>query len=141
MKPVWLSDGGLTSNFPIHFFDALLPERPTFGVSLQSTLAEKAPDSERVILPENNNQGWTPPYVDIQGRDGLPSPLTCARYHSLVVAEETLPADLLVTARTASGIVMGVRHRSHPVEGVQMHPESILTARGHDMLTNFLARS
>lgn len=69
---------------------------------------------------------------------GLPTPLTCGRYHSLVVDPATLPVDLEVTARTASGVVMGLRHRTHPVEGVQMHPESILTARGHDMLASFL---
>ncbi|WP_375003869.1 anthranilate synthase component II [Aeromicrobium sp. CTD01-1L150] len=69
---------------------------------------------------------------------GLPSPLTCARYHSLVVDEATLPAELEVTARTASGIVMGLRHRERPVEGVQWHPESILTAHGHDALATFL---
>jgi para-aminobenzoate synthetase/4-amino-4-deoxychorismate lyase len=70
---------------------------------------------------------------------GLPSPLVCARYHSLVIDPATLPDELEPTAHTASGIVMGVRHRTHPVEGVQMHPESILTARGHDMLQNFLS--
>uniref|UniRef100_UPI0038B36336 anthranilate synthase component II n=1 Tax=Aeromicrobium terrae TaxID=2498846 RepID=UPI0038B36336 len=69
---------------------------------------------------------------------GLPTPLTCGRYHSLVVDPATLPDDLAITARTASRVVMGLRHRSHPVEGVQMHPESILTARGHDMLANFV---
>ncbi|WP_185975686.1 aminodeoxychorismate synthase component I [Tessaracoccus rhinocerotis] len=71
---------------------------------------------------------------------GLPSPLSCARYHSLVIEPTSVPGDLVVTARTASGVIMGVRHREHPVEGVQMHPESILTHRGHDMLANFLAR-
>jgi para-aminobenzoate synthetase/4-amino-4-deoxychorismate lyase len=70
---------------------------------------------------------------------GLPSPLVCARYHSLVIDPGSIPDDLEVTARTASGVVMGVRHRTHPVEGVQMHPESILTAHGHDMLQSFLA--
>ncbi|MDX6277947.1 MAG: para-aminobenzoate synthetase / 4-amino-4-deoxychorismate lyase [Nocardioidaceae bacterium] len=71
---------------------------------------------------------------------GLPSPLVCARYHSLVIDPATLPVELEATAHTASGVLMGVRHRSHPVEGVQMHPESILTARGHDMLQTFLAQ-
>lgn len=71
---------------------------------------------------------------------GLPTPLVCARYHSLVIDPATLPDELEATAHTASGIVMGVRHRTHPVEGVQMHPESILTARGHDMLQSFLAQ-
>ncbi len=69
---------------------------------------------------------------------GLSSPLVCARYHSLVIDPETLPDDLEATAHTASGVLMGVRHRTHPVEGVQMHPESILTARGHEMLQTFL---
>ena len=68
----------------------------------------------------------------------LPSPLACARYHSLVVDPATVPSTLDVTARTASGVVMGLRHRTHPVEGVQMHPVSILTAHGHDMLARFL---
>ena len=70
---------------------------------------------------------------------GLPSPVTCARYHSLVVDEATLPPELVVTARTASGVVMGLRLADHRVEGVQMHPESILTTHGHEMLANFLA--
>ncbi len=69
---------------------------------------------------------------------GLPSPLVCARYHSLVV--EDVPDGLEVTARTGSGIVMGLRHRTLPVEGVQIHPESILTSRGHDLLASFLRR-
>jgi anthranilate synthase/aminodeoxychorismate synthase-like glutamine amidotransferase len=71
---------------------------------------------------------------------GLPSPLTATRYHSLTLAPETIPAELVVTARSTDGVVMGVRHRSHDVEGVQFHPESILTATGHDLLRNFLRR-
>ncbi len=69
---------------------------------------------------------------------GLPSPLVSARYHSLVV--EDVASPLTVTARTGSGIVMGVRHREYPIEGVQMHPESILTSHGHELLANFLRR-
>jgi len=71
---------------------------------------------------------------------GLPSPLTATRYHSLVVAAEGLPDCLEVTARTADGVVMGLRHRSLPVEGVQFHPESILTGSGHDLLRTFVGR-
>jgi anthranilate synthase/aminodeoxychorismate synthase-like glutamine amidotransferase len=72
---------------------------------------------------------------------GLPSPFEATRYHSLVVGRESVPAELEVTAWTDDGTVMGVRHRHHavPVEGVQFHPESILTASGHDLLRNFLA--
>ena len=69
---------------------------------------------------------------------GLPSPLTATRYHSLVIDPATLPDELAVTARTADGTVMGVRHRVLPIEGVQFHPESILTGHGHDLLQNFL---
>ena len=70
---------------------------------------------------------------------GLPTPLVVARYHSLVADETSLPPELLVTSRTASGVVMGLRHTTHPVEGVQWHPESILTTHGHDLLATFLA--
>jgi anthranilate synthase/aminodeoxychorismate synthase-like glutamine amidotransferase len=72
---------------------------------------------------------------------GLPSPLTATRYHSLVIDPATVPDCLEVTAQTADGTVMGVRHRTLPVEGVQFHPESILTAAGHDLLANFLRRA
>ncbi len=71
---------------------------------------------------------------------GLPSPLTGTRYHSLTLAPDSIPAELAVTATADDGTVMGVRHRHHDVEGVQFHPESILTGCGHDLLGNFLAR-
>jgi anthranilate synthase/aminodeoxychorismate synthase-like glutamine amidotransferase len=77
---------------------------------------------------------------------GLPTPLTCTRYHSLIVAEDTLPGELEVSARTpganrsAAGgtVIMGLRHRTLPIEGVQFHPESVLTQGGHQMIKNFL---
>jgi anthranilate synthase component II len=69
---------------------------------------------------------------------GLPSPITVVRYHSLVIERESLPADLRVTATSAGGEIMGVRHRSLPIEGLQFHPESILSEHGHAMLRNFL---
>ena len=72
---------------------------------------------------------------------GLPSPLTATRYHSLVIDPSTVPDCLDVTARTTDGMIMGLRHREHDVEGVQFHPESILTGAGHDLLRNFLART
>ena len=71
---------------------------------------------------------------------GLPNPFEAIRYHSLIVYEEDLPGCLEVTARTDSGLIMGLRHREYPVEGVQFHPESILTPVGHDLLGNFLNR-
>jgi len=69
---------------------------------------------------------------------GLPAPLVVGRYHSLLVEEETLPSCLEVTAQTAAGEIMGLRHREYSVEGVQFHPESILTPKGKEILRNFL---
>jgi para-aminobenzoate synthetase component II len=69
---------------------------------------------------------------------GLPSPFTATRYHSLSVREGTLPDELEVTARTAGGVIMGLRHRDLPLEGVQFHPESVLTEGGHRLLANWL---
>ena len=69
---------------------------------------------------------------------GLPNPVTCTRYHSLVIERGTLPDCLEITAWTADGEIMGVRHKEYAVEGVQFHPEALLTEHGHDMLNNFL---
>jgi para-aminobenzoate synthetase component 2 len=69
----------------------------------------------------------------------LPDPFTATRYHSLAVVESTLPDEIEVTGRTASGVVMAMRHRDLPIEGVQFHPESVLTEGGHTMLANWLA--
>lgn len=69
---------------------------------------------------------------------GLPSPFTATRYHSLAVENPTVPAELEVTATTANGIIMGLRHRKLPLHGVQFHPESVLTECGHRLLANWL---
>jgi anthranilate synthase component II len=71
---------------------------------------------------------------------GLPEPFVATRYHSLVVDPASVPAELEVTARTTDGTVMGLRHRTLPIEGVQFHPESILTPSGPSLLANFLAQ-
>ncbi|MEV6925425.1 aminodeoxychorismate/anthranilate synthase component II [Dactylosporangium sp. NPDC051485] len=70
---------------------------------------------------------------------GLPDPFIATRYHSLAVVESTLPPEIEVTGRTESGVVMAMRHRDLPIEGVQFHPESVLTQGGHQMLANWLA--
>ncbi len=70
---------------------------------------------------------------------GLPNPFTATRYHSLVVRRETLPSCLEITAETDDGIIMGMRHRRYPIEGIQFHPESILTEVGKRLLGNFVS--
>ena len=121
------------------FRSRLGPSTPTLGVCLGHQAIGEAYGA--VVVRADEVVHGKPSLVHHDGRGvytDLPSPLVCARYHSLVVDPATLSSTLDVTARTASGVVMGLRHRSHPVEGVQMHPESILTAHGHDMLARFL---
>ena len=72
--------------------------------------------------------------------DGLPDPFIATRYHSLAIVPGTVPAELRITSRTDSGVIMGVAHRSAPVEGVQFHPESVLTEGGYRLLGNWLAQ-
>jgi para-aminobenzoate synthetase component 2 len=71
---------------------------------------------------------------------GLPNPLVATRYHSLVVSPDSVPAELMVTATASDGVIMGLRHRALPVEGVQFHPESVLTTSGPALLANFLGQ-
>jgi anthranilate synthase/aminodeoxychorismate synthase-like glutamine amidotransferase len=94
----------------------------------------------RVVRAERLMHGKTSPIRhDGQGVfRGLPNPFEATRYHSLLVERDSLPACLALSAETAEGEIMGVRHRSHPVEGVQFHPESILTQSGKTLLQNFL---
>ncbi len=73
--------------------------------------------------------------------EGLPNPLVAGRYHSLAIAKDSVPAELEVSATAEDGEIMGVRHRTQPIEGVQFHPESILTPDGPALLKNFLARA
>lgn len=71
---------------------------------------------------------------------GLPNPLEATRYHSLIVDRDSLPDELEITATSEDGLIMGLRHQDFDVEGVQFHPESILTTNGHDLIANFLRR-
>ena len=77
---------------------------------------------------------------DVGVFEGLPNPLEATRYHSLIVERATLPDALEITAETDDGLIMGLRHRELMVEGVQFHPESVLTSGGHDLVANFLQR-
>ncbi|MCU1487091.1 MAG: aminodeoxychorismate/anthranilate synthase component [Actinomycetia bacterium] len=113
---------------------------PIFGVCLGHQCIGQVFGGDVVRAPEIMH-GKTS-LIRHEGRGvfaGLPEPLEATRYHSLVV--ENIPDVLEVTARTDDGIVMGLRHRELDVEGVQFHPESILTVAGHDMLRNFLDRA
>lgn len=95
----------------------------------------------RVVRAPEVMHGKTSPILH-EGGDvfrGLPSPFTATRYHSLVLERASLPGEILVTAETGDGTVMGVRHVDHPVFGVQFHPESIASEQGHELLANFLA--
>ena len=97
----------------------------------------------RIVHAQKLMHGKTSPvhHKDVGVFRGLPNPLTCTRYHSLAIERDSLPDCLDITAWTDDGEIMGVRHRTLDVEGVQFHPESILTERGHDLLRNFLDRS
>nr|WP_156700669.1 aminodeoxychorismate/anthranilate synthase component II [Streptomyces sp. Z38] len=113
---------------------------PVFGVCLGMQSMQVAYGGVVDRAPELLH-GKTSP-VTHEGKGvftGLPSPFTATRYHSLAAEPATVPGELEVTARTEDGIVMGLRHRELPVEGVQFHPESVLTEHGHRMLANWLA--
>src|SRR5690606_343376 len=95
-----------------------------------------------VIRAERLMHGKTSP-IEHDGRtifEGLPSPFLATRYHSLIVKRETLPEELEISAQTAEGEIMGLRHKRFPIEGVQFHPESIITEHGHAILRNFLTK-
>ncbi len=112
---------------------------PVFGVCLGHQSIGQAYGAT-ICRAERLMHGKTSPVLH-DGRTvflGLPNPLTATRYHSLVIDPPTLPDELEVTARTAEGEIMGVRHRSLPIEGVQFHPESILTEQGLRMMQNWL---
>ncbi len=112
---------------------------PVFGVCLGHQAIAAAFGAGIVRAPELLH-GKTSA-VDHDGSGvlgGVPSPVTVTRYHSLTVDEATLPAELLVTGRTASGVVMALRHARLPIDGVQFHPESVLTESGHLMVANWL---
>lgn len=118
---------------------------PILGVCLGHQAIGEAFGGD-VVRAQNLMHGKTSP-VEHDGKGvfaGLPTPLTCTRYHSLIVDEKTLPKDLEVTARTpetngsSGSVIMGLRHKHLKVEGVQFHPESVLTEGGHQMIRNFL---
>jgi anthranilate synthase/aminodeoxychorismate synthase-like glutamine amidotransferase len=116
---------------------------PIFGVCLGHQAIGEAFGGQVVRASQLMHGKTSTVTHDVKGIfAGLESPLTCTRYHSLIVAEESLPAELMVTASTSENgggsVIMGLRHRTLPIEGVQFHPESVLTEGGHQMIRNFL---
>jgi anthranilate synthase component II len=121
------------------------PDTPILGVCLGHQCIGEAYGGRVVRAPKVMHGKLSQVQHDGKGVfAGLPNPLTATRYHSLVVEPESLPAELVATAWVTPSpgpqarVLMGLRHREHPVEGVQFHPESILTESGHDLLRNFL---
>ena len=150
MKPerILLSPGPCTpheAGILVPLIRRMAGKAPILGVCLGHQAIGEAFGGE-VVRARTLMHGKTSP-VEHDGRGifaGLPTPLTCTRYHSLIVEEQSLPRELEVTARTAEAngaggtVIMGLRHRDLPVEGVQFHPESVLTEGGHRMMQNFL---
>jgi anthranilate synthase/aminodeoxychorismate synthase-like glutamine amidotransferase len=115
------------------------PRIPTLGVCLGHQAIGQVYGGKVVRAPAPMHGKTSMMYHQGQGVfRNLPTPFEANRYHSLIVERKTLPAALEITAETADGIIMGLRHRTYPVEGVQFHPESILTPSGKDLLRNFL---
>jgi anthranilate synthase component II len=129
-------DAGLSNEVIRHFAG----RRPVLGVCLGHQCIGQVFGGEVVRAPEIMHGKTSLIRHDGSGVfAGLPRPFEATRYHSLVVERSSVPPELEITAWTDDGIVMGLRHREHAVEGVQFHPESILTGCGHDLLRNFLA--
>ena len=116
------------------------PTIPTLGVCLGHQAIGVAYGAAVVRVPPVHGKASEIHHARGGAFAGLPSPITAARYHSLAIERDSLPEVLEVTAWSDDGIVMGVRHREHPVEGFQFHPESILTDDGEALLGAFLAR-
>jgi para-aminobenzoate synthetase component II len=116
-------------------------ELPLFGVCLGHQAIGAVFGASVVRAPELLHGKTSEVVHDGSGvLAGLPAPFTATRYHSLAVAEDELPAEIVVTGRTPSGVVMSLRHESLPIDGVQFHPESVLTQGGHRMVANWLRR-
>jgi anthranilate synthase/aminodeoxychorismate synthase-like glutamine amidotransferase len=140
--PCTPQEAGISIDLIRHFAGKV----PVLGVCLGHQ-ALGAAFGGKVIRAKNLMHGKTS-QVDHDGKTifrGLPSPMTATRYHSLIVAEEELPAELEISAWThdsdGTRVIMGLRHRQFPVEGVQFHPESVLTSAGKRLVENFLQPS
>ncbi len=136
--PCTPNEAGVSLELIERFKDRL----PILGVCLGHQAIGQAFGGEVVRAPRLMHGKTSLIYHDGQGvYKGIKSPITATRYHSLIIKRETLPESLIITAQTDQGEIMGVRHSQFAIEGVQFHPESILTESGHKLLLNFLALS
>lgn len=137
-----ISPGPCTPNeagISLELIERFKGQIPIFGVCLGHQAIGQAFGGE-VVRAERLMHGKTSEVLHDKKSvfADIPSPFTATRYHSLVVRRETLPDCLEVSAETADGEIMGLRHKEYPIEGVQFHPESIITNHGHQLLANFL---
>ena len=134
--PCTPSDAGIS----LDIIKTFAGKKPILGVCLgHQSIGQQF--GGRVIRAPRQMHGKLSP-IRHRGTDifrDLPSPFTATRYHSLIVERKSLPRELAITAETDDGIIMGVRHRRHKIEGVQFHPESVLTQSGKQLLQNFLS--
>ncbi|MGG0813731.1 aminodeoxychorismate/anthranilate synthase component II [Paenibacillus alvei] len=135
--PCTPNEAGITLDVIAHFKGKI----PIFGVCLGHQAIGQA-FGGKVVRAQRLMHGKTSPIYHEQQSvfEGLPSPFTATRYHSLLVERGSLPDFLEITATTEEGEIMGLRHKEYPIEGVQFHPESIITDHGHQMLRNFLKK-
>jgi len=144
MKPdkIVISPGPCTPNeagISIEVIRQLGPQIPVLGVCLGHQCIGAAFGA--TIGPANEIMHGKTSLIQHDGKgvfQDLPNPFQGIRYHSLVVVQETIPEEIEVTAQTQNGTIMGIRHRKYPIEGVQFHPESIVTNNGKELLANFL---
>jgi anthranilate synthase/aminodeoxychorismate synthase-like glutamine amidotransferase len=136
--PCTPSEAGLSCQI----IEAFGPNTPVLGVCLGHQAIGQTYGGRVLQAPEPMHGKTSLMYHGGQGVfRNLPLPFEANRYHSLIVERSTLPAELEITAETADGLIMGIRHCTYPVEGVQFHPESIMTPIGKDLLRNFLTFS
>ncbi len=129
-------DGGVS----LDAIRSLAGEIPILGVCLGHQCIGQVFGGTVIAAPHLMHGKTSEIHHDGEGLfQGLPNPFVATRYHSLVVDPDSLPRELIVTATSTDGVIMGLRHRELPVEGVQFHPESVLTVSGPDLLDNFLA--
>jgi anthranilate synthase/aminodeoxychorismate synthase-like glutamine amidotransferase len=133
--PCTPNEAGLSCAIIEHFG----PKIPTLGVCLGHQSIGQVYGGRVIRAPEPMHGKSSRMHHNGTGVfKGLPEPFEAIRYHSLIVEDSSLPDEIEITARTEDGLIMGLRHRTYPVQGVQFHPESIMTTIGKDLLRNFL---